>query len=358
MSHPYTKLPFHAFWRSGVAKADITRFKGLFRPKFPITDEMSFATAGSCFAQHIGRFLRMAGCDVLEAEQPPELMSKPLAHQFGYGLFSGRYGNIYTTRQMRQLLEDVATGFTDKRYVWSKGKQFVDAFRPTVEPEGLKSEDGVLLHRAYHLKRTSQMLKQADLFVFTLGLTETWVDAETGRAFPSCPGVAAGTFDADQHLFYNMPTADILADLGDIRRALKRFNPDMKLLLTVSPVPLTATAADDHVLSATTWSKSALRAAAGEFAREHDDVDYFPSFELVTSHATGGPWFDANLRGVREDAVERVMSIFFDSTGLAPMDEHTAPPQPTDSAAEEDAGSDTDLICDDLLLDAFAEPDT
>ena len=42
-----------------------------------------------------------------------------------------------------------------------------------------------------------------------------------------------------------------------------RRTPKLRILLTVSPVPLTATAGDDHVLLATTYSKSVLRAGRG-----------------------------------------------------------------------------------------------
>ena len=93
---------------------------------------------------------------------------------------------------------------------------------------------------------------------------------------------------------------EVTDDLQAVRTLLQRFNPAMSMILTVSPVPLTATATGDHVLAATAQAKATLRAAAGDFAADTDGVDYFPSFELVTSHATGGPWFEPNLRAVSE----------------------------------------------------------
>ena len=42
------------------------------------------------------------------------------------------------------------------------------------------------------------------------------------------------------------------------------MNPKARLVLTVSPVPLAATASGSHVLPATIYSKSVLRAAAQE----------------------------------------------------------------------------------------------
>jgi hypothetical protein len=352
MAHPYSDLSARAFWRSGVAQADKAVLADLYRPSFEITHDTAVATAGSCFAQHIGTSLRRAGCTVLDAEPvPPEVVSH-VAQRYGYGLFSGRYGNIYTSRQMLQLLQDAATGTVDACFAWEKDGRFFDAFRPTVEPDGLASVDEVLLHREYHLERTAQMLRQADVFVFTLGLTETWVDRRTGRAFGLCPGVAAGQFDADAHVLFNLRYGDVLADLKAIHALLQRFRPGMKLLLTVSPVPLTATASGDHVLSANTWSKATLRSAAGDFVADTPGTAYFPSFEIITSHATGGPWFEDNLRAVRPDGVARVMSIFLAAHGLTGGAPGTGP---RPDAADNDDDDPDDPVCDELLLQAFSK---
>jgi hypothetical protein len=92
---------------------------------------------------------------------------------------------------------------------------------------------------------------------------------------------------------------------------MKSLNPAVRFLLTVSPVPLTATASSDHVLTATTYSKSVLRAVAGQLTQEHADIDYFPSYELIASHWSGGAFFDLNLRTVTSDGVEAAMRLFF-----------------------------------------------
>lgn len=347
MSHPYADLPRRAFWRHGTARAVGAE---LFEPNFPITRATRIATAGSCFAQHIARSLRGAGCKVLDAEPPPRGMGPDLAARHGYGLFSGRYGNIYTARQLRQLLTEIVSGAPEQRFVWRRGALFVDALRPTVEPEGLDSPDEVMLHRDYHLERTSQMLQQADLFIFTLGLTEAWRDRNTGRVFPVCPGVTAGRFDAAAHEFVTFSQAEVLEDLRAIRVLLQRFRPGMQMLLTVSPVPLTATAGGAHVLVASQAAKATLRSAAGEFAAGTAGVSYFPSYEIVTTPAFGGPHFEPDLRRVTQGGVDLVMQLFLDAHGL----ESAAPPesQPQGNTDPQEAD---DPVCDELLLEAFAK---
>ena len=324
---------------------------GLYVPRFAITQKTRIATAGSCFAAHINRYLRMAGCDVLDAEPAPAAMPDATAPRFGYRQFSGRYGNIYTARQMRQLLDEVADGAADPGLIWENRGRFRDALRPRIEPEGLETAQDVLLHRDYHLERTSQMLQNAEVFIFTLGLTEGWQDIQTGRVFPICPGVAGGQFDPTQHQFVNFRYGDVLADLQAIHQTLRRFNPAMQLLLTVSPVPLTATAAGQHVLSATSHSKATLRAAVGDYVASTAQADYFPSYEIITTQAAGGPFFAPNQRSVTPQGIEQVMEIFFASHGLI---EQPAPPHAPDSAPETSETSDDD-ICDDVLLEAFAK---
>ena len=55
----------------------------LYRPKFPIDRTMPIATAGSCFAQHIGRAMRTRGFNVLDAEPAPPGLDERGAQAFG-----------------------------------------------------------------------------------------------------------------------------------------------------------------------------------------------------------------------------------------------------------------------------------
>ena len=328
---------------------DRDSFPGLYDPKFRISPTTRIATAGSCFAQHIAGHLRAAGCNVLDAEPAPAAMPPALAARYGYGLYSGRYGNVYSTRQMRDLLAELALGQPDPALVWQTGGRFFDALRPAIEPGGLDSAAEVLLHRRYHLARTAQMLRQADVMILTLGLTELWLDRRTGRALPSCPGVIAGQFDPDLHHLHVQTHAEVLADLHHIQLQLQGFSPGMRLLLTVSPVPLTATATGGHVLNASCLAKATLRAAAGEFSAGHTGVDYVPSFELLTHPVMGAGWFASNLREVTAEGVARVMAFFLAAHGLSVS---AAPSAPLER--QQPAG----VQCEELLLDAFAQTGT
>lgn len=358
MTNPYSGLKETSYWRTGVAEAQPEAPQDIYRKKFEITPTDRIATAGSCFAQHVARNLRKNGYNIFETESLPDWMPKDVATKYGYGLYSARYGNIYTVRQLVQLIEDCQSGTVRDDDVWEKDGRFFDALRPSVEPGGLDSVEEVLAHRRAHLDRVRKLLLGTDVFIFTLGLTEAWQRLNSGVVYPTCPGVIAGTFDPAVFGFVNFNVFDIYNDLVRARELLLALKPDMRFLFTVSPVPLTATASGDHVLVATTRSKATLRAVCGMMVDEFADVDYFPSYEIITAPNARGNFYESNLRSVTEEGVATVMRSFF--TAFPPADtakaEPSALPTKKQRMAErqrrkkEDA---EDVVCEDALLEAF-----
>ncbi|WP_163025749.1 GSCFA domain-containing protein [Chachezhania antarctica] len=346
---PYANLPPKAFWKSCRETADF-RMADLHDPAFPLPAGTKVATAGSCFAQNVRPWLEASELQVMDVEPAPPGMTPDVARRFGYGLFSARYGNIYTARQLRLMIEDCMDDRTDANAVWDRDGRRYDALRPGVEPEGLASVEEVLFHRRAHLRQVRRLFRRSQVIVFTLGLTEAWVDATSGHAYPSPPGIIAGRFDPARHQFVNFGFSDVKADLKAAIDLMRVDNPDLKVILTVSPVPLTATASGGHVLSATTYSKSVLRAVAGEIAAEDTGVDYFPAYEIIAGTPFGADRYKSNLRDVTASAVAEVMKVFFAAYGLTLPEMSGAAPAILPGQDEDDAIA----ICEDALLDAFA----
>nr|WP_255571971.1 GSCFA domain-containing protein [Celeribacter sp. PS-C1] len=238
-------MPPQAFWKSGVVEADKRRWPEIYPPIFEIGPQTAVATAGSCFAQHIGRGLRGAGGNFLDVEPKPEGMSEEEAVRHGYGLYSARYGNIHTARQLRELLEDAFEIYVDERHFMTRDVAWFDALRPGVEPDGFATLDDATEARRAHLLKVVELALEMEVFVFTLGLTEGWIDRETGRVLAMAPGVIAGDFNPARYVFHNFTFDEVYADLVEIRRLLNGINPNVKLLLTVSSVRLVGTASGD-----------------------------------------------------------------------------------------------------------------
>ena len=344
--HPYQDLPTQAFWKTGVCAAqNDASLTELYRKRFEISPTCRIATAGSCFAQHIHRTLHQQGCQVLDLEPAPPGLPEAERQRFGYGLYSARYGNIYSVRQLRQLVEEAEGCWQPTEICWQRGQRWVDALRPGVEPEGLDSPEQVLQHRQHHLERVRQLLEQLDVFVFTLGLTECWRHNPSGTVYPLAPGTEAGVFDPAVHGFWNSSHSEALEDLEQLLQSLTRIRQGRayRLLLTVSPVPLTATASSDHVLTATARSKATLRSVAAELCDRHNHVAYFPAYELIHHPTRSYSPFADNRRSIRAEAVAEVMRVFLQAHGLK------GGHQSNKASLDDDA-----IQCEEALLEQFA----
>lgn len=350
MNSPYQDLPASAFWRAAVADRHPQDMDGLYIAKFAIQKSDRIMTAGSCFAQHLGRHLTRSGCNVIDKERAPVGLSDEDALRFGYNQYSCRYGNIYTSRQLLQLLQEAAGKAWKDIEGWEKDGKWYDPQRPSVEPFGLGSLEELKAHRRQHLRRVRRALAEAQVFVFTFGLTETWVNKETGRVYPTAPGTIAGNYQPEKFQFLNLRYGEIYEDMRRSVELLQEFNKGIRVITTVSPVPLTATASGAHVLPATSYSKGVLRSVAGDLASDFECIDYFPSYEIITSPSSRGYYFEPNLRSVNRSGVEQVMSVFSGAHGISTKE--IAPGNDEVTSSENSA---EDVICEEILLDAFSK---
>lgn len=360
MTHPYDSLPEDRFWRTAVADRDAMEISGLWKPKIEVKRKTRIATAGSCFAQHFAKALVARKYRWLDFEPGPEGLTAAQKHDYHYGTFSFRTGNIYTPRMLRQWLTWALTATKPPAEVWELDGRFYDPFRPSVEPGGFASPEELHASRQDTLAAIRRGLKQSQVFVFTLGLTESWRDRDSRLEYAVCPGTMAGTFDANRHVFMNHGFDSLMSDMKAVLKLLWRANRGLNVLLTVSPVPLTATASGSHVLTATVHSKSLLRAVAGTLVASDPRVDYFPSYEIITHPAYRGRFYAPNLRSVLPEGVEHVMASFFRDQAAAfggsaaPRKTAPALADTLDEPALPELTEAEELRCEEEILAAFA----
>ena len=309
MTNPYRGLNDFCFWSSAMAAPAPGHVDPTVRSD-RIEADHQVATIGSCFAQHISRHIAAAGMNYLVTEKAPSAMPPEAARSAGYGVFSARYGNVYTVRQALQLFDRAFGNFEPAEQAWKRGDRYIDPFRPQVEREGYGSPEEIRAATASHLGCVREVFTKADWLVFTLGLTEAWRSRQDGAVFPLAPGVAGGQFSPELHEFVNFSAGEVRDDLLAFATRIADVNPRMKILLTVSPVPLIATYEKRHVLVSTTFSKAALRVAADEAERMLGNVIYFPSYEIITSPASSGRYYADDLRQVTELGIKHVMRVF------------------------------------------------
>lgn len=350
MSHPYRHLPDHHFWSRAVANPALHELDPAIGTTLKVTPDLQIGTMGSCFAQHLARHLRLAGMTYLIAEPAPGALDPSEARRRNFGVFSARYGNVYTVRQALQLFDRAFGTFQPDEPAWRRGDAWVDPFRPQIEPDGFPSITALEADRQAHLEATRRVFTESGLFVFTLGLTEGWCSTSDGAVLPLAPGVAGGTFDPSRHRFVNFGIADVIQDLAALIERVHEVNPSVQVLLTISPVPLMATYEARHVLVSTIYSKSVLRVAADEVAVAFPFVHYFPSYEIITAPGLAERYFADDLRSVTEEGVAHVMRMFM---------RHCVPNAarhlvPAALAAELDALA--EIVCDEEALASPPKP--
>ena len=69
---------------------------------------------------------------------------------------------------------------------------------------------------------------------------------------------------------------DICKSFAILHKELKEINPDLRIILTVSPVRHTKDGMAENQVS-----KSILRAACHYLTTDYQDVEYFPSYEIM-----------------------------------------------------------------------------
>lgn len=355
--HPYKGLPKHQFWKSAVAEAAPADLDPVVKVKFSLGAADKVAAAGSCFAQHVTRRLSTSGYNYFVAEDGSAIAAEARPAR-NYGVYSARYGNLYTARQLLQLFDRSVGAFKPRDDHWLKGDRVVDPFRPEIEAGGFDTLAALRADRVEHLAAVRRMWSELDVFIFTLGLTEAWRSKVDGAVFPLAPGVSGGAMDDKTYEFHNFSADEIAADLEQFAQKLKSVNADARMIVTVSPVPLVATYEERHVLVSTTYSKSALRVAAETVSKSLAHVDYFPSYEIITGSFNRGAYFESDLRGVKPEGVDHVMRVFLAHYGAssATVAAATAAAPSADSQeaavlAEIAAGQ--KVVCEEELLETF-----
>ncbi|MEM1078256.1 MAG: GSCFA domain-containing protein [Pseudomonadota bacterium] len=273
-------------------------------PTFQIAPEDSVFAMGSCFAREIETALAASGMTVLSRdldlgpigaslEDPANFFNAytvpSMAAELGWALERDRFPGaelFYPLREDDSAYRDLTLGSAKLAFP----RADILAFRERV------------------LDVTARVA-EADLLVLTLGHVESWRDTELDIPLNIAPPPALCARFPGRFALEVLSYEDILAGLREIHDLLLRArSKPLRMLLTVSPVPLRATFRDMDVLLANSYSKSVQRAAVETFVAETAGVDYFPSYECVTLSDPAAAWTEGDFRHVAPDLVARIMA--------------------------------------------------
>jgi hypothetical protein len=235
---------------------------------------------GSCFAKELERTLIRRGGTVLSVDESIRsaafmgskgVPDEKFFHRFTPVSISQEFccgfGDIHGWDDASTLLFGSENGTLDFHYGW--------------DVTGDVSHAAAVTRRQVARALVSKA-KRARLVVITLGLIEAWYHKPTGLY---CNKIAPKIVmrHPNEFEFRLLEYEDVMQALHEVVEVLTRHHEtgQFDLLVTVSPVPLQKTFSGLDVIVANTESKAVQRAAAGAFARLHENVHYFPSYELV-----------------------------------------------------------------------------
>jgi hypothetical protein len=304
--------PAHAFaqWQVWPGSYDNPPACGRYpmpEPKRRLLDRSTPVTSmGSCFAREIKTVLIREGYSYLVEET-----DHPATKHAG-----AAWERVYNTFSMRQIFDYTFGEWNPAVRWWKAPKSGViqDPYRRIILYPSVEEAEKDF---ARHKECSRSVLERARVLILTLGLTEIWRDKEDGSVIclPSGPYVNEGG-DMSRYEFHVSGYEENLENLEAIHARLAAHNPECVLVVTVSPVHLWATFRKDvDVIAASCASKSTLRAAADRFARLHDNVVYFPAYEMATVFRPmeGLPIYSEGRENfhVNAETVDFIMGEFF-----------------------------------------------
>jgi hypothetical protein len=274
-------------------------------PKFKLRPQDKFYAIGSCFARGIEHMLVQRRIAV-ESVAPEFVNLQPVNKEVtGLG-FTNKYNTFSILNELRWALDPEAVFPIDSIVQVTESTWFDPHITPTLELAGLQET----LDRRAMMQTVSKRIANCRAVIITLGLVEVWRDCEVDVYTNSTPARSVLKTQPKRYEFHLTSFAQNWANLEAIHALLTRYcHPEVRIVITVSPVPLMATFSKMDVVVANTYGKSLLRAIAQEWAAAHVNVDYFPSYEIVQNSNRAAVW-ERDLRHVTGAGVQHIMELF------------------------------------------------
>jgi hypothetical protein len=242
-----------------------------------ISHQTPVLTTGSCFAQAIGSRLQRGKFKALT--NPFGVIFNPLS-VFRLLQYSIRQElpaeHTYLERQGIHLNYDLHSDFSS--------------------PDKVALQEKIRLTIA----QCHKFLKESRYLILTLGTAIVYERQDNGETVANCHKMPASTFSKKL-----LSAAEITDAFQHIYKELKQFNPELKIIVTVSPVR--------HIkdtLELNTVSKSTLRLVTHELQKQYAEVEYFPSYEIMLDDLRDYRFYHRDMLHPTEQAEDYIWERF------------------------------------------------
>ncbi|MET4074962.1 GSCFA domain-containing protein [Hymenobacter sp. UYCo722] len=234
-------------------------------------------TIGSCFADSIGT--RLAAHKVETRVNP--------------------FGTVFQPLALARLLRAAAGEEVDwqQHLVQARGRWQSYDLHGSV---GADSPVELLQYIQEVVRQTGEFLRNTDLVLLTLGTAWAYRLRETGELVSNCHKQSADLFVREL-----LTPDEIINALAETHAYLRRINPELRFVLTVSPVRHLK-----DTLPLNSVSKSVLRVATHIVSDLLPGVAYFPAFELLTDDLRDYRFYAADMLHPSEVAEDYIWDKF------------------------------------------------
>ncbi|MCB2407535.1 GSCFA domain-containing protein [Hymenobacter lucidus] len=263
----------------------------MFRTELPLTPHpqqlplsAQVLTVGSCFSDTIGS--RLAATKVKTLINP--------------------FGTVFNPLSACQLLRAAAGEDQDwqQHLVEARGRWQSYDLHATI---GADSPVTLLQQIQELMRETGEFLQNTDVVMLTLGTAYAYRLLETDEVVNNCHKVPAERFEK-----VLLTPDEIINAVAETHAYLRRANPKLRFILTVSPVRHLK-----DTLPLNSVSKSVLRVACHYLSELLPDVSYFPAYELLLDDLRDYRFYASDMLHPSETAEnyiwERFTRTYFDS---------------------------------------------
>ena len=186
--------------------------------------------------------------------------------------------------------------FVGSCFAQSMGERFLaEKFRATVNPYGVMYNPASILHTV------SRCESSADFAVLTLGTNHVYRLKETDEIVDNCQKRPQSLFREEV-----LSIDECVGFLSQAVDTLVMRNPDIKVILTVSPIRYAKYGFHESQLS-----KAVLLLSANEMEKRYaGKVFYFPAYEIVNDELRDYRFYASDMLHPSEQAVEYVWECF------------------------------------------------
>lgn len=150
-------------------------------------------------------------------------------------------------------------------------------------------------------QRSRDGLKDCSLLVITFGTSYVYEELNSGQVVNNCHKLPTESHFKSRRLSID----EIVQEWKDVIRELKRYNPQLEVLFSISPIAHYRDGAHENRLS-----KAVLHLAVDTLCHELEGVYYFPAYEILQDELRDYRFYKSDFSHPSEEAVSYILHRF------------------------------------------------